>query len=60
MQRLEVSGAVVVFRRQRVNQHTNKCTYIKFHIKTLKIAPTCFDPKIVFRKLHFSLLKSHF
>jgi len=23
---------------------TNKFTYIKFHIKTLKIAPTCFDP----------------
>ena len=26
---------------------TNKRTYIKFHIKTLKIAPTCFDPKII-------------
>ena len=23
--------------------------YIKFHIKTLKIAPTCFDPKIILR-----------
>ena len=42
------------------NYHTNKCTYIKFHIKTLKIAPTCFYPKIIFRELHFSLLKSHF
>ena len=32
--------------------------YIKFHIKTLKIAPTCFDPKIIFRELRCSLLKS--
>jgi len=23
--------------------------YIKFHIKTFKIAPTCFDPKIILR-----------
>jgi len=30
---------------------TNKCTYIKFHIKTHKIAPTCFDPKIILREL---------
>jgi len=37
---------------------TNKCTYIKFHIKTLKIAPTCFDPKIILRDLRCSLLKS--
>jgi len=29
-----------------------------FHIKTFKITPTCFDPKIIFRELHFSLLKS--
>ena len=35
---------------------TNKCTYIKFHIKTLKISPTCFDPNI--RELCCSLLKS--
>ena len=42
------------------NYHTNNCTYIKVHIKTLKIAPTCFDPKIIFRELHCSLLKSHF
>jgi len=27
------------------NYQTNKCTYIKFHIKTFKIAPTYFDPK---------------
>jgi len=27
--------------------------YIKFHIKTLKIAPTCFDPKLILRKLRF-------
>jgi len=31
-----------------------------FYIKTFKIAPTCFDPKIIFRELHCSLLKSHF
>jgi len=29
-----------------------------FYIKTFKIAPTCFDPKIIFRELHCSLLKS--
>ena len=40
------------------NYHTNKCTYIKFHIKTLKIAPTCFDPKVILRELRCSLLKS--
>jgi len=32
--------------------------YIKFHVKTLKIAPTCFDPKIILRELRCSLLKS--
>jgi len=32
--------------------------YIKFHIKTLKIATTCFDPKIILRELRCSLLKS--
>jgi len=32
--------------------------YIKFHIKTLKIAPTCFVPKIILRELCCSLLKS--
>jgi len=37
---------------------TNKCTYIIFHIKTLKIAPTCLDPKIILRELRCSLLKS--
>ena len=31
-----------------------------FYIKTFKIAPTCFDPKIIFRELRCSLLKSHF
>ena len=36
--------------------HIHKTVYIK----TLKIAPTCFDPKIIFRELHCSLLKSHF
>jgi len=30
------------------------------NIKTLKIAPASFDPKIILRELHFSLLKSHF
>jgi hypothetical protein len=32
--------------------------YIKFHIKTPKIAPTCFDPKIILRELRCPLLKS--
>jgi len=36
----------------------NKCTCIKFHIKTLKIAPTCFDPRIILKELRCSLLKS--
>ena len=27
-----------------------------FYVKTFKIAPTCFDPKIIFRELHCSLL----
>ena len=36
--------------------HIHKIVYIK----TLKIAPTCFDPKIIFREQHCSLLKSHF
>ena len=30
------------------------------YIKPFKIAPTCFDPKIIFRELRFSLLKLHF
>jgi len=30
-----------------------------FYIKTFKIAPTCFDPKIIFWELSCSLLKSH-
>jgi len=30
----------------------------KFHPKTLKIAPTCFHPKIIFRQPYCSLLKS--
>ena len=34
--------------------------YNFFYIKTFKIAPTRFDPKIIFRELHCSLLKSHF
>ena len=45
-------------------EHANKYNkkkqmhYVKFHIKTLKIAPTCFDPKIILRELRCSLLKS--
>jgi len=31
-----------------------------FYTKTFKIAPTCFDPEIIFRELRCSLLKSHF
>jgi len=30
------------------------------HIKTFKIAPTCFDPKIIFRELHCSSLECDF
>jgi len=30
--------------------------YIKCHIKTLKIAPTYFDPKTILRELRCSLL----
>ena len=30
------------------------------YIKTFKIAPTCFDPKIIFRELHCSSLKCDF
>ena len=30
---------------------------IFFYIKIFRIAPTCFDPKIIFRELHCSLLK---
>jgi len=30
------------------------------YVKTSEIAPTCFDPKIIFRELYCSLLKSHF
>jgi len=36
--------------------HIHKIVYIK----TFKIAPTCFDPKIIFRELHCSSQKSHF
>jgi len=32
--------------------HIHKIVYIKI----FKIAPTCFDPKIIFRELHCSLL----
>jgi len=35
-------------------------TYKFFYIKTFKIAPTCLDPKIIFRELRCSLLKLHF
>jgi len=33
--------------------------YKQFHIKILKIIPTCFDPKIILKELHSSLLKPH-
>ena len=35
-------------------------TYNFFYNKTFKIAPTCFDPKIIFRELKYSLQKSIF
>ena len=31
-----------------------------FYNKPFKIAPTCFDPKIIFKELHCSLLRSYF
>ena len=34
--------------------------YLFIYIKPFKIAPTYFDPKIIFRELCCSLLKSHF
>ena len=37
-----------------VNQQMH---YIKFHIKTLKITLTCFNPKVIIRELRCSLLK---
>jgi len=39
---------------------TNARTYIFFYITTFKIAPTCFDPKIIFRELNCSLLSHIF
>jgi len=39
---------------------TNKCTYIKFHIKTLKIAPTYFDPKIILAKVILKTFTKYF
>ena len=39
--------------------YINQRTDIKFHIKTLKIAPTCFDRKIIIREPCCSLLRSH-
>jgi len=36
--------------------HIHKIVYIK----AFKIAPTYFDPKIIFRELNCSSLKSHF
>ena len=43
-----------------ISTPTNAHTYFFFYIKTFKIAPTCFDPKIIFRELHCSLLKPRF
>ena len=54
LQMYEVAG----FSIEALQLSTNKSTYIKFHIKTLKIAPTCFNPKIILRELRCSLLKS--
>jgi len=46
----------------RIIQSAHQPMHIRkiFFIKTFKIAPTCFDPKIIFRELHCSLVKSHF
>jgi len=46
---------VKIFITLIINQQMH---YKKFHIKTLKIAPTYFDPKIILRELRCSLLKS--
>ena len=50
--------AACISQRQLTHQllHIHKIVYIE----TFKIAPTCFDPKIIFRELHCSSLKSHF
>jgi len=44
---------------RRIIQSAHQLMHIRkmFNIKTLKIAPTCFDPKIIFKELHCSLLK---
>ena len=42
-----------------ISRPTNAHIY-NFYIKTFKIAPTYSDPKIIFRELRCSLLKSHF
>ena len=47
----EVRGKITLIINQQMH-------YIKFHIKTLKNAPTCFDPMIILRELRCSLLKS--
>ena len=36
------------------NAHTQN-----IYIETIKIAPTCFDTKVIFRELHCSFPKSH-
>jgi len=42
-----------------ISTPTNVHIYIFFFTKTFKIAPTCFDAKIIFRELHYSLVKSN-
>ena len=48
------------FRRNIYLAHELMHTHKIVHIKTFEIAPTYFDPKIIFRELHCSPLKSHF
>jgi len=52
-------GAPCISYSHWISTPTNAHTY-NFYNKTIKIAPTCFDPKIIFRELHCSLLKPHF
>jgi len=44
--------------RYLISTPTNAYIHI-LYIKTFKIAPTCFGPKIIFRELRCSLLKAY-
>ena len=45
---------------RRITSITNQqMHYIKFHIKTLKIALTCFDPKIILKDVFYVTHNAH-